>query len=279
MSLGMVVAVTTSFTNTVTSGSMLLAAPVAMLAGLVTFLSPCVLPLVPGYLSYLTGLTGSELADRSMSASHAGDASQVTAPQRIAAASRRGTVLAGSTLFVLGFTAVFVAEGSLFGGLGHALIADAGLISRVMGILVVLFGLAFLGVVPGLAREFRVHRLPAVGVGGAPLLGVLFGLGWTPCIGPTLGAVLSLGVVSGTAGRAAALSAAYCLGLGAPFILTGVAFRRALGALALAKRHYRMVTRLGGSLLVVIGVLLATGVWQQIVTWMQIHYSGYSPAV
>ncbi|MHB1739096.1 MAG: cytochrome c biogenesis CcdA family protein [Actinomycetes bacterium] len=222
----------------VTSSSLLIAVPVAALAGLVSFLSPCVVPLVPGYLSYVTGLAGSDLAQ-----------------------ARRGRMLAGSVLFVAGFTVVFVAAGVFVGGLGVVLLRYQRLLQVVLGAATIVFGLSFIGLLPGMSRELRVHRRPVVGLAGAPLLGVLFGLGWTPCIGPTLGAVLTLAANEASMGRGAVLAVAYCLGLGVPFVLVAVAFRSGMGALAVVKRHYAWVMRAGGGLLVVLGVLLVSGAW------------------
>jgi len=250
--------VATSFQNTVLSGSLLLALPVAAIAGLVSFLSPCVVPLVPGYIAYVTGLSGADLDD--------------------AQKRRTGRVLAGSFLFVLGFSAVFVSLGALFGGVGANLKAHVDVLDQVLGVFVIVFGLAFMGLIPGLQREFRFHRLPAAGVAGAPVLGVLFGVGWTPCIGPTLGAVQSLALDGSSATRGAVLTLAYCLGLGIPFMIVALLFRHALGALAVVKRHYALVTRLGGALLVVVGVLLVTGLWTDFVG--QLHtIDGYSTAL
>jgi cytochrome c-type biogenesis protein len=251
------------------AGSLLLAIPVAVAAGLVSFLSPCVLPLVPGYLSYVTGLSGADLA---------GD----TQPGSTPAGDRHAThrVLAGSILFVLGFSIVFVTAGALFGGLGAHLQEHAAALERVFGVVAIVLGLAFLGLVPGMQREWRFHRLPVAGVAGAPLLGVAFGLGWTPCIGPTLGVVLGLAADSATAGRGAILTTAYCVGLGLPFVLAGLAFRRALGAFAVVKRHYALVMRVGGLLLVAVGVLLVTGEWDSISRWLRLHVgSGYATPV
>jgi cytochrome c-type biogenesis protein len=141
----------------------------------------------------------------------------------------------------------------------------------VLGILLVLLGLAFAGLVPFLQRDVRVHTVPAVGLGAAPVLGFLFGLGWTPCVGPTLGAIITLGINEGTAGRGALLAAIYCFGLGVPFIVAALAYRRALGAFRVIRRHQQWVTRVGGAMLVVVGLALVTGWWDQAVTWLQLH--------
>jgi cytochrome c-type biogenesis protein len=256
-----VTGVADSFVSTVTDGPVLVALPVAALAGLVSFLSPCVLPLVPGYLSYVTGLTGVDLAEPDEE-------------RRVGA-----RVLLGATLFVLGFSAVFVSEGAFFGGLGARLLEHQRGVDVVLGLLTVVLGLAFLGLVPGMQREVRFHRLPKAGLAGAPLLGVLFGVGWTPCLGPTLGAVQALAFRDASAGRGAFLTVGYCLGLGVPFLLTAVAFRRALGAFAAVKRHYDVVLRVGGGMLVIIGLLLVSGVWGQIVLHLQTTINGFTPSV
>jgi cytochrome c-type biogenesis protein len=258
---------TETFTNAA-DGSLFLAIPVALLAGLVSFLSPCVLPLVPGYLSYVTGLTGADLAGETRVP---GDGPGTAVAVTTAAAPRRThRVLAGSVLFVLGFSAVFVTTGALFGSLGAQLQTHALLVERILGGVAILMGLAFLGVVPGMQREWRMHRLPTAGIAGAPLLGVAFGLGWTPCIGPTLGVVLGLAADpdTATAGRGALLTTVYCLGLGLPFVVAGLAFRRALGAFAAVKRHYAVVLRLGGAMLLAVGILLVTGQWNEINLWL-----------
>jgi len=203
-----------SFVSAVTDGPMLIAAPVAAIAGLVSFLSPCCLPLVPGYLSYMTGLSGADLtgevgdavtgtktpAATSAALGSGGPVAVLTAPTGAAtrtnaspsAPRARGRVLLGSVLFVLGFSAVFVSEGALFGGLGTLLLVHQRTVELVLGAVTVGFGLSFAGLLPGRRREFRIHRLPRVGLAGAPLLGIVFGVGWTPCLGPTLGAVQSL---------------------------------------------------------------------------------------
>jgi cytochrome c-type biogenesis protein len=255
-----------SFARSVVDGPLVVAALVAAVAGLVSFLSPCVLPLVPGYLSYVTGLSGADLGDTRPAAVPAGDVLVRTEPVRV----HRGRILLGSTLFVLGFSAVFVTAGLLFGGLGASLIEHRAVVERVLGALTIVLGLAFMGLIPGLQREARIHRLPAAGLAGAPLLGVLFGLGWTPCLGPTLAAVQGLAYTQASAGRGALLTAAYCLGLGLPFVLAGLAFRRALGVFDVVKRHYAVVTAIGGGLLVVIGVLLVTGLWEQLMIHLRV---------
>jgi len=245
-----------SFVSAVTDGPLLVALPVAAAAGLVSFLSPCVLPLVPGYLSYVTGITGVDLEQQ-----------------------RRGRVLLGAALFVLGFSAVFVSSGALFGYLGADLAAHQRTVDVVLGSLTILMGLAFLGMIPGMQREWRVHRLPQAGLVGAPVLGVVFGVGWTPCLGPTLGAVQALAFDQGSAGRGAFLTLGYCLGLGVPFLLTAVGFRRAMGVFAAVKRHYAVVVRAGGAMLVVVGLLLVTGWWQDLMIDLRVNINGFTPAV
>jgi cytochrome c-type biogenesis protein len=242
--------------STVSSGSLLLALPLAVAAGLVSFLSPCILPLVPGYLSYVTGMTGVDLADR-----------------------QRGRLLAGALLFVAGFTFVFVTAGVLAGALGDFFLEHRRGLQQVLGALTIVFGLAFMGVLPWFQRDLRLHRRPVLGLAGAPMLGVLFGLGWTPCVGPTLGVVLNLGLSEGTAARGGVLAVAYCLGLGVPFIVTALAFRRAMTAFGWVKQHYVWVLRAGGAMLVTIGVLLVTGVWNDLTVQLQVWVNGYVPAV
>lgn len=246
--------------DTVLSGALVLALPIAVLGGLVSFFSPCVLPLVPGYLSYVTGVGGTDLAD-----------------------ARRGRMAAGASLFVLGFTAVFVSGGALFGGFGGTLQEHQNVLSKVLGALTILLGLAFTGLFSRVSRltsrEFRIQRRPAVGLAGAPMLGVLFGIGWTPCIGPTLAAVQTLAFTEASAGRGALLTVAYCLGLGVPFVLAAIAFRRALGAFDWVKRHYAWVMRTGGGMLVVVGLLLVTGIWNEIVYEMQVWSSDFTVGI
>ncbi|MGZ8737966.1 MAG: cytochrome c biogenesis CcdA family protein [Nocardioides sp.] len=244
------------FRETVFSGSLLVALPVAAVAGLVSFFSPCVVPLLPGYLSYATGLSGADLAS-----------------------AKRGRMALGSLLFVLGFSFVFVALGTLSGALGDLLWEYMRPITVVLGVVTILVGLAFLGVVPWFQRDVRFHKVPAVGLAAAPLLGVLFGLGWTPCIGPTLAAVQTLALTEGTAGRGALLSVAYSLGLGIPFVLAGLAYSRMLGTVAWVRRHQAWVTRVGGLMLIGIGLLLVTGLWDQWVGELRGWVGGFEVAV
>jgi len=230
------------FFEQVTSGTMLVAIPVAVVAGAVSFFSPCVVPLLPGYVSYATGLGGADLET-----------------------ARRGRMIAGTLLFVAGFTFWFVVVGMAVGALGDWLWEYKRPISVALGILTILVGLVFMGAldraVPWLQRDMRVHQVPAVGLGAAPLLGMLFAIGWTPCLGPTLTAVQGLAYTEGTAGRGALLSVAYALGLGIPFILLGLAYRHMLGAVGWVRRHQVWVTRFGGLMLVAVGLLLVTGWW------------------
>ncbi|MER8013414.1 cytochrome c biogenesis CcdA family protein [Streptomyces griseoluteus] len=257
MSALLTLAAVTSRNETVLNGALLLALPVAVLGGLVSFFSPCVLPLVPGYLSYVTGVTGTDLAD-----------------------ARRGRMTAGATLFVLGFTVVFVSGGALFGYFGQTLQGYKDVLTHVLGVLMILLGVFFMGLMPWLTqREFRFHKRPATGLIGAPVLGALFGIGWTPCIGPTLASVVALSSQQASAGRGAILTVAYCLGLGVPFVLTAIAFRKALGAFGWVKRHYVWVMRAGGTMMIVTGVLLLTGAWDSLVQEMQTWSDGFSVGI
>jgi cytochrome c-type biogenesis protein len=244
------------FRDTVLSGSLVLALPVALVAGLVSFFSPCVVPLLPGYLSYATGLSGVDLEQ-----------------------ARRGRMVLGSLLFVLGFSFVFVVLGTLSGALGDWLFRYTRQISIALGFFTILVGVAFIGLVPWLQRDVRIHRVPAVGLAAAPLLGVLFGLGWTPCIGPPLSAVQALALHEGTATRGAVLSVAYSLGLGIPFLVAGLAFRRTLGAVRWVRRHQAWVTRAGGVMLIVVGLLLVTGLWDQWVADLRSVVTGFEVPV
>lgn len=276
-------------TGVVVDGSLLLAVPIAALAGLVSFLSPCVLPLAPGYLAYVAGMTGSDLAQRTrrpvpvpaggMAAPDPGPD-----PADTAVSPRRARVVWGAVLFVLGFTAVFVSYGLLFGGIGGFLLEHQRVISVVLGALVVVLGLGFLGF-PLLSntmwwnRQRRLSATAPTGLWGAPLLGVVFGLGWTPCIGPTLAAVQTLAFTEASAVRGAVLSAAYCVGLGLPFILIAWGLRWSAGALDWTRRHSRGITTAGGVMLVVVGVALITGWWNDVVAWLQTLLPGFTVIV
>jgi cytochrome c-type biogenesis protein len=245
----------------VRDGSLLVAVPISAAAGLVSFLSPCVLPLVPGYLSFVTGMSASEIASA--------DVPETGAPRH---PYRR--ILLGTLGFVFGFSVVFVSFGAAFGGLGRALQANEQILTRVFGVITIVLGLVFAGVfsrVPLFNRDLRVHRVPAAGVAGAPVLGAMFAFGWTPCIGPTLSAVLGLAASSdqASAWRGAFLSLWYCLGLGIPFLLSGLAFQRAMSGFRIVKQHYRVVMLAGGGMLVVIGVLQVTGAWSSLVDLLQ----------
>lgn len=240
----------TTFGGIATSGPLLLAVAVAALAGLVSILSPCVLPLLPGYLSYVTGLAGSELDGE-----RAGRAGKMR-------------ILAGTSLFVLGFAVVFTLLASLVAGIGMALRQHTDTLNIIVGVLIIGLGLAYLGVIPGLQGQARIQKLPAAGLLGAPVFGAVFALSWLPCVGPTLGAVLGLATTSGETGRAVTLALAYSLGLGLPFVIFGLFFHRLLGVFTAIRRNSRWVTRVGGVLLIVVGVALVTGGWNQFLIWL-----------
>jgi cytochrome c-type biogenesis protein len=246
----------------VLSGSLLLALPLAVLAGLVSFASPCVLPLVPAYLSYVSGLP---LAPAS------------SQPGGTMVRTRQTSrVLVGTLLFVAGFTAVFVSYGALFGGLGSLLIEYSQPITRGLGVLTILVGLAFGGWLPGLDADRRLmDRFPRVGLGAAPVLGVLFAIGWTPCIGPTLAAVQVLAFDQGTAARGAILSVAYCVGLGLPFVAFALAYGRASGLSGWLRRHMRTIQTVGAVVLVLLGIALVTGLWNEAMAGLQGWVAGF----
>jgi len=228
------------------SGQLLVAIPIAMAAGIISFLSPCVLPLVPGYLGYLGGFT---------------DASADAVAER----RNRRRLLLGVLLFIAGFTGVFLVYTSLAGAAGAWLRAWQDPITRVLGVVMIVMGLVFVGQFTFLQRQLKPSWRPATGLAGAPLLGVVFGIGWTPCIGPALAAVLSLSLTAESAWRGALLGLAYCIGLGIPFLLVAFGFGWATGALAFLRRHIRTINLIGGGLLIVIGVIMVSGLWT---AWM-----------
>jgi cytochrome c-type biogenesis protein len=247
-----------SWAETAVGGTMALALPVALLAGLVSFFSPCVVPLLPGYLSYATGLGAAEVVEGS---------------------PRRGRMLAGTSLFVLGFAAVFVMTGVVAGSAGQLLAAYRDVITRVLGVVIIMLGLIFAGVLKIGQRDLRLHRIPAVGVAAAPLVGVVFALGWTPCLSPTLGVVVNLGFNEGTAVRGGLLGFAYALGLGIPFVLAGLAFTRMASAVAFLRERQQLVMRIGGVLLIIVGLLLVTGTWNTLTALMRQWASSFETVI
>ncbi|MEU4419438.1 cytochrome c biogenesis protein CcdA [Actinoplanes sp. NPDC024001] len=253
-----------AFQNTAMSGPLLLAIGAALIAGLVSILSPCVLPLVPGYLSYVTGLAGSDL-DAAIGTGDKGAVATVTRTRTMALKSR---VLLGSSLFVLGFAVVFTLLMTMVANIGATLITHRDTLNVILGGLVIVLGLGYLGWIPGFQREARINRLPAAGLLGAPVFGAIFAVSWIPCIGPTLAAVGALAATSGQTDRAVILALAFSLGLGVPFILFGLFFRRLLGVFTAVRRHSRWVTRVGGVLLLVIGVTLISGQWNYFLAWL-----------
>jgi cytochrome c-type biogenesis protein len=287
-----------SFAQAATSGSLLAAVPVAVLAGLVSFASPCVLPLVPAYVGYVGGMSAASTPRPARPARRPAVAAAAPggpvldlaahlpaqpaltsgAPAPAAPASR-GRVVLGVLLFVAGFTAVFLAYGSLAGTLGSFLLRWQDPVSRVLGVGVLVMGLAFLGVLPFFQQDRRPLLAPRAGLWGAPVLGVTFGIGWTPCIGPTLAAILLLSLDGGSAGRGALLALAFCVGLGLPFVAVALGLQRSRRALDWLARHRLAVMRVGGALLLLLGVALVTGLWSTWANWLQGLLTGAEPFV
>ncbi|BAK37807.1 cytochrome c biogenesis protein CcdA [Microlunatus phosphovorus NM-1] len=247
----------TSWATAAMGGSMALAIPVALLAGIVSFFSPCVVPLLPGYLSYMTGVGAADLA----------------------AGHRRGRMLLGTALFMLGLAVVFVATGVVFGTVGQLLLAYKSVISRVLGVVIIALGLAFAGVLSLGNAELRIRRLPAAGLAAAPVLGVVFALGWTPCIGPALAVVVNLGLNEGTALRGGLLGFVYALGLGIPFMIAGVAFTAMNRTVGVLRRHQVAVMRIGGLMMVAVGVLLVTGLWDQLMARLTVWIGNFGTVI
>nr|WP_277606088.1 cytochrome c biogenesis protein CcdA [Glycomyces sp. L485] len=219
---------------------------IAVLAGLVSFASPCTLPLMPGYVSYVTGMSGTDLAE----------------------GGSRGRVLAGSLLFVAGFTAVYTTVVFALQSAGKALLTNSSTLETVVGIFMIAMGLMFIGLVP-LGRGFTPRWRPAVGLAGAPLFGAVFALSWIPCTSPVLAAITSLAVIQDGTGRGVGLMIAYCLGLGLPFVLFAVGMHRLAAALEFMKRHSRAIAVTGGAMLVAVGLMLATGAWTEFTNWLR----------
>ncbi|MEV6832479.1 cytochrome c biogenesis CcdA family protein [Amycolatopsis sp. NPDC051102] len=248
-----------SVTELAISGPLLLAAGVALLAGAISFASPCVVPLVPGYLAYLAALVGA-------------DAPAVSADEE--RKNGRWAVVGAALLFVLGFTVVFVATLGTLVWLAATLTLNQDLLQRFGGVLTIAMAFVFLGWIPGLQRDVRSHHVPRGGIWSAPLLGAIFGLGWTPCIGPTLSAVMTLAsATGGAAARGYLLIAVYCLGLGLPFLLIALGARWAVRATDWVRRHGRQVQIFGGVLLLIVGILLVTGVWGDLMGWLRNEFA------
>jgi cytochrome c-type biogenesis protein len=237
------------FVEQIFSGALVAAFPFAFIAGIISFLSPCVLPLVPGYLSFAAGFSVS-----------------------------RGKVLLGSFLFVLGFSAVFVSFGAVFGGLGNALSSNEEIISRILGVVTIFLGFIFYGRFP-FSPTIRPKMRTTGGLLGAPLLGVLFGIGWTPCIGPALAAVQTLAFQESSAVRGAVLSFGYCLGLGLPFILSGLFLDKSAKLRSIIYRRGDVISKIGGIFLIAIGVLEVLGLWSQLMNSMRSLISEFIPVI
>jgi cytochrome c-type biogenesis protein len=259
-----------NLTDLAISGPLLVAAAVAVAAGLVSFASPCCIPLVPGYLAYLAGLVGAE-------APSSPDAAASPARRR-----DRWRVTGAAALFVLGFTVVFSAVAVAALGVSDVIVRNELLLQRIGGVVTMAMGLAFLGLIPILQREVRLHRLPRGGIAGAPLLGAVSGLGWTPCLGPTLTGVIALASATqvGTASaRGLVLVLAYSVGLGLPFVVLAFGARWAVGATGWLRRHTRAVQVSGGVLLLIVGALLVSGLWGELIAWLRVPVAGFGTLI
>ena len=260
----------------VADGSLLVAIPIAILAGAISFLSPCVLPLVPGYLGFIGGAVSPRPAAVTVGASTASAtgtgtgaaAAGAPAPDAVEGPGR-GRLVLGVVLFIAGFTVVFVSIAMLGGTLGRFLVEYAEVITRILGVVIIAMGLVFIGWLGVAQRIARPQVRGNLGLIGAPLLGVALGIGWAPCIGPTLAVILTMAFDSGSAARAALLGVAYSLGLGIPFLLLTLGFGWATRSVSFVRRHIRVVNLVGGALLVVLGLLMVTGVWTAIMAQLQ----------
>ena len=231
-----------------------MALPLAFLAGLVSFLSPCVLPLVPGYVAFMTGVAGTNAAGRT---------------------KKKSSALIGTLAFVVGIALVFVSYGALFGGLGKVFIEYQRPIQMAMGAIVIVLGLGFLGVIPALQREFRIHQKPTGTVTGAFILGVLFAVGWTPCIGPALAAVQTMALSEANATRGAILSFTYVLGIGIPFVIVGAFLENSIRAVSVLRKHSKAVTAIGGLMLIAIGIMQVTGMWNELMVTLRVWVANW----
>jgi cytochrome c-type biogenesis protein len=238
----------------VVNGQLFAAIPIALLAGLVSFASPCVLPLVPGYLGYVSGMSNGPRAKQ---------------------APARSRVMLGAVLFVLGFSLVFVLIGAFAGTIGAFVVQWEDVITRVLGVVVIVMGLVFVGQFSFLQRTVKSNFRPATGLAGAPILGLVFAIGWAPCLGPTLIAIQALSLNSGSTGRGALLGLFYCLGLGIPFLLVAAGLNWVTGSVAFLKRHIRAINVAGGILLVFIGVLMVSGLWGMLMSRVGVLIDGY----
>lgn len=240
-----------SLPEIVFSGQLLLAMPIALLAGLVSFASPCILPLVPGYLGYIGGLVDTERHGKKR-------------------------LITGTLLFIAGFSAIFIAYGAAFGSLGSWLVRWSDIIIRISGVLFIVMGLVFAGWLFIFQKDTRIKNNPKRGgLWSAPLFGLIFGLGWTPCIGPVLTAIQALSIESASMWRGALLGAIYCIGLGLPFLLVAVGFDWATRSVNVLRKHLRMINIFGGVLLIGVGLLMVSGVWSQIIYMLQSLIDGY----
>ncbi|GAB3455086.1 cytochrome c biogenesis CcdA family protein [Actinophytocola sediminis] len=252
-------------------GPLLLAGGVALLAGLISFASPCVVPLVPGYLAYLAALVGADAPPVKVAAGAGAPAESVPepapAPEPVAG---RWRVVGAAGLFVLGFTVVFAATIGSMVWLADALLVNEDLLQRIGGVVTIAMALVFVGLIPGLQRDVRIHRVPRIGLAGAPVLGAIFGLGWTPCLGPTLSSVMIMATsTGGTAARGYFLVLLYCVGLGLPFLVIALGARWTVRTSGWLRANSRTIQLVGGGLLFVVGVLLVTGLWGELTAWLR----------